>query len=157
LQAVTVTLRHSRVHAADCESCETRDGHIDRIERDVQLTGDLEPDQRARLLEIANKCPVHRTLTSEIDIRTRLLSAPRRKAHEQPGPGPGRRALRERAGRAADPRGAAGALDRPGRPADPPAAAAQRAAAGRALVLPGLLRPAHLRVGEAHGRRAASP
>jgi putative redox protein len=72
LEAVTVRLRHSRIHAADCESCETKEGMLDRIERDVELAGTLSDEQRARLLEIANKCPVHRTLTSEIDIRTRL-------------------------------------------------------------------------------------
>jgi putative redox protein len=72
LQAVRVELRHSKVHAADCESCETREGLLDRIDRDVTLLGPLSGDQRERLLEIANKCPLHRTLTSEIDIRTRL-------------------------------------------------------------------------------------
>ncbi len=72
LEAVTVRLRHSRIHAADCESCETKEGLLDRIEREVELGGRLGEEQRARLLEIANKCPVHRTLTSEIDIRTRL-------------------------------------------------------------------------------------
>lgn len=73
LEAVTVRLRHSKIHAADCESCETKEGLLDRIERDVELVGSLGAEQRARLLEIANKCPVHRTLTSEIDIRTRLV------------------------------------------------------------------------------------
>ena len=72
LQAVTVRLRHSKIHAADCESCETREGLLDHIDRDVELAGPLSEEQRARLLEIANKCPVHRTLTSEIDIQTRL-------------------------------------------------------------------------------------
>ena len=72
LQSVTVRLQHSKVHAADCESCETKDGRIDRIEREIELDGALEQYQRDRLLEIANKCPVHRTLTSKIDIRTRL-------------------------------------------------------------------------------------
>jgi putative redox protein len=72
LEAVTVELRHSRVHAADCEACETKEGLLDRIERQVKLIGPLAPEQRARLLEIANKCPVHRTLTSEIDIQTQL-------------------------------------------------------------------------------------
>jgi uncharacterized OsmC-like protein len=72
LEAVTVELRHSRIHAADCESCETKEGRLDRIERQVELSGPLTQEQRARLLEIANKCPVHRTLTSEIDIQTRL-------------------------------------------------------------------------------------
>jgi putative redox protein len=73
LQSVTVRLRHSKVHAADCESCASHAARLDRIERDIELIGALEPEQRARLLEIANKCPVHRTLTSKIDIRTRLV------------------------------------------------------------------------------------
>ena len=78
LRAVTVRLRHSRIHAADCESCETREGMLDHIEREVDLMGELDAEQRARLLEIANRCPVHRTLTSEIDIRTRLVEEPGR-------------------------------------------------------------------------------
>jgi putative redox protein len=73
LEAVTVRLRHSKIHAADCADCETKDGMLDRIERDVELHGNLTAEQRARLLEIANRCPVHRTLTSEIQIRTRLV------------------------------------------------------------------------------------
>ena len=73
LEAVTVRLRHSKIHAADCEACETKDARIDQIERDIELTGVLSEDQRARLLDIANKCPVHRTLTSEIHIQTRLI------------------------------------------------------------------------------------
>jgi len=72
LEGVTVRLRHSRIHAADCADCETREGMIDRIERDIELAGALTDEQRARLLEIAGRCPVHRTLVSEIDIRTRL-------------------------------------------------------------------------------------
>ena len=72
LEAVTVRLRHTKIHAADCEDCETREGMLDRIERDIELTGALTDEQRARLLEIAGRCPVHRTLRSEIDIRTRL-------------------------------------------------------------------------------------
>jgi putative redox protein len=75
LEAVTIRLRHSRIHAADCEACETKDARIDQIERDIELTGELSEDQRARLLEIANKCPVHRTLTSEIHIQSRLTTA----------------------------------------------------------------------------------
>jgi uncharacterized OsmC-like protein len=75
LEAVRVRLRHSKIHAADCEACETKDARIDQIERDIELTGVLSEDQRARLLEIANKCPVHRTLTSEIHIQTRLTTA----------------------------------------------------------------------------------
>lgn len=72
LESVTVRLRHAKMHAADCNECETRVGMIDRIERDIELAGPLTDEQRSRLLEIAGKCPVHRTLTSEIDIRTRL-------------------------------------------------------------------------------------
>ena len=72
LESVTVRLRHSKVHAADCEHCDTKEGKIDRIERDIELTGALSDEQRTRLMDIASKCPVHRTLTSEIDIRTRL-------------------------------------------------------------------------------------
>jgi putative redox protein len=73
LEGVTVKLRHSKIHAADCEACERKDGMLDAIERDVELHGALTEEQRVRLLEIANKCPVHKTLTSEISIRTRLL------------------------------------------------------------------------------------
>ena len=70
LERVTVELSHGRIHAADCESCETKEGMIDRIERAITLRGELDQTQRQRLLEIADKCPVHRTLTSEVDIRT---------------------------------------------------------------------------------------
>ncbi len=70
LERTSVRLRHSRVHAADCDECETKDGMVDRIEREVTIEGGLDEEQRARLLEIADKCPVHRTLTSEINIRT---------------------------------------------------------------------------------------
>src|SRR4029077_9644008 len=59
LEAVTIRLRHSKIHAADCEACETTDARIDQIERDIELTGVLSDDQRARLLEIANKCTAH--------------------------------------------------------------------------------------------------
>lgn len=72
LERVTVRLRHEKVHAADCEECETREGRIDRIERVIEVRGNLDESQRARLLEIANKCPVHRTLRSEIWIPTEL-------------------------------------------------------------------------------------
>jgi putative redox protein len=72
LEAVTVRLRHGKIHAADCGDCETREGMIDRIELALELTGPLTEEQRSRLLEIAGRCPVHRTLTSEIDIRTHL-------------------------------------------------------------------------------------
>ncbi len=70
LDRVTVTLRHSKIHAADCAECETREGKLDRIERDIHLEGSLTDEQHARLLQIAEMCPVHRTLTSEIQILT---------------------------------------------------------------------------------------
>jgi putative redox protein len=72
LAGVSVTLRHSKIHAADCATCETKEGKLDRIDRTIALEGPLDEAQRARLLEIADKCPVHRTLTSEIEIRTSL-------------------------------------------------------------------------------------
>ena len=71
LREVLVRLRHSKIHAQDCESCETKEGMLDRVESEVELIGDLNDEQRAKLLEIAKKCPVHRTLTSEIEVRTR--------------------------------------------------------------------------------------
>ena len=72
LTGVSVTLTHAKIHAADCATCETKEGKIDRIERTIALEGPLDAAQRARLLEIADKCPVHRTLTSEVEIRTAL-------------------------------------------------------------------------------------
>ena len=72
LEDVRVTLTHAKIHAADCAECETKEGKIDRIGRTVELAGPLDEPQRARLLEIADKCPVHRTLTSEVEIQTRL-------------------------------------------------------------------------------------
>ena len=72
LKHVTVRLRHSRVHVQDCANCETSDTKLNVIERDIELEGPLDQDQRARLLAIANRCPVHLTLTSTIDIRTQL-------------------------------------------------------------------------------------
>ncbi len=71
LESVTVSLRHSKIHAIDCAECETKVGKIDRIEREIQLTGALTNEQRSKLMEIADRCPVHQTLTSEINIRTR--------------------------------------------------------------------------------------
>jgi uncharacterized OsmC-like protein len=73
LENVTVNLRHSRIYASDCAECDTREGMVDRIERDIHFSGNLTPEQRSKLLEIANKCPLHRTLTSEINIRTRAV------------------------------------------------------------------------------------
>jgi uncharacterized OsmC-like protein len=71
LKNVTVSLRHSRIYATDCEECETKDGMLDRIDVEIELTGPLTAEQHAKLMEIAAKCPVHRTLTSEINIRLR--------------------------------------------------------------------------------------
>ena len=73
LERVTVHLRHDKVHATDCADCETKEGKIDRIEREIKIDGALDGAQRARLLEIANKCPVHKTLHSEVWIPTRLV------------------------------------------------------------------------------------
>ena len=70
MQQTQVRLHHEKIHAVDCAECETKDGKIDRIDRAITLVGDLDAAQRARLLEIADKCPVHRTLKSEVDIRT---------------------------------------------------------------------------------------
>jgi putative redox protein len=75
LENITVTLRHSRIHATDCAECETRDGMLDRIDLEVELTGPLTEQQREKLLSIAHKCPVHRTLKSEMDIRVLPVSA----------------------------------------------------------------------------------
>lgn len=72
LRRVSVELKHDKVHAADCAECETREGKLDRIERVLTLEGELDDAQRQRLLEIANKCPVHRTLHSEVWVPTRL-------------------------------------------------------------------------------------
>lgn len=70
LTRVSVRLTHNKIHAKDCEDCETVEGKIDRIDRSITFEGALDEAQRARMMEIADKCPVHRTLKSEIDIRT---------------------------------------------------------------------------------------
>jgi putative redox protein len=70
LERVTVTLKHSRIHAEDCAECETKAGMLDQIDRVIAMEGALDDGQRQRLMEIADKCPVHRTLTSEIRIVT---------------------------------------------------------------------------------------
>jgi uncharacterized OsmC-like protein/alpha/beta superfamily hydrolase len=72
LDSVTVRLNHQKIHAADCETCETQEGRLDQIERQIELAGALDDQQKERLLQIANRCPVHRTLTSEIVINTEL-------------------------------------------------------------------------------------
>ena len=70
LARTQVRLRHHRIYAKDCAECETKEGMLDRIDRVITLEGDLTAEQRARLMEIADKCPVHRTLTSEVSIRS---------------------------------------------------------------------------------------
>ena len=72
LERVAVHLRHSRVHAADCAACESGEAKLTVIDREIEFEGPLDDSQRARLLDIANRCPVHLTLTSRIDIRTKL-------------------------------------------------------------------------------------
>lgn len=72
LEQVRVSLRHSRIHAKDCADCEIQEGMIDHIDRDIELVGDLDDDQREKLLAIAERCPVHRTLTSAVHVSTTL-------------------------------------------------------------------------------------
>jgi len=72
LEHVTVRLRHSKIHAQDCEQCETEDRKLDHIETELDLRGALGEDQRSSLLAIANRCPVHMTLTAGIEIQTHL-------------------------------------------------------------------------------------
>lgn len=75
LKWVRIQLSHRKVHARDCSDCETRVGKVDEISREITLEGDLTEEQRQRLLEIADRCPVHRTLASEIKIRSKLVDA----------------------------------------------------------------------------------
>jgi uncharacterized OsmC-like protein len=72
LEGIIVRLKHSKVHAEDCLECQTEAGMLDRIDCELELKGSLTPEQRLRLFEIAEKCPVHRTLTSGIEIRSNL-------------------------------------------------------------------------------------
>jgi putative redox protein len=72
LEGIVVRLRHSRIHAEDCAECETKVGFLDYIDVELELTGALTSEQRSKLLEIAEKCPVHRTLESEIKIQSSL-------------------------------------------------------------------------------------
>jgi putative redox protein len=72
LEGVRVRLRYSKIHALDCAQCETKEGKIDHVDREIEVTGPLTEAQRLRLLEMADRCPVHRTLQSKIDIVTRL-------------------------------------------------------------------------------------
>ncbi len=73
LESVTVRLSQDRIHATDCGECETEEGRIDRIEREIELAGPLEEEQRRRLLEIADMCPVHRTLNTEVLVENSLV------------------------------------------------------------------------------------
>ncbi|MGD1877620.1 MAG: alpha/beta fold hydrolase [Kiloniellaceae bacterium] len=73
LEKTRVTLSHNKIHAEDCATCETKEGKVDRIERTIEMTGQLSAEERRRLLEIADKCPVHRTLHSEVLIETRAV------------------------------------------------------------------------------------
>jgi putative redox protein len=73
LQGVGTRLRHSRIHAEDCAECETKEGKLDQIELDIEFHGGLSDEQRSKLVEIAKKCPVHRTLTTENVISTRAI------------------------------------------------------------------------------------
>ena len=70
---ITVSLWHSKIHAKDCDDCETKEGRIDRIEMEIHLDGSLTDEQRAKLMEVAEKCPVHQTLTHEINIKSRAV------------------------------------------------------------------------------------
>lgn len=75
LEQVIVTLRQERAYAQDCANCEDPGSMVHRIEKRIELIGSLDEAQRVRLLEIADHCPVHRTLTSKIEIRSALVSA----------------------------------------------------------------------------------
>jgi putative redox protein len=70
LDEVAIDLTHDRVHAEDCVNCDTKAGYLTRISRRITLTGDLTPEQRADLIRVADRCPVHRTLTAEIVVET---------------------------------------------------------------------------------------
>ena len=74
LKSVEVRLAHSKIYAEECATCDTMEGMLDRFEREITLIGDLSDEQQHRLLEIAERCPVHRTLVSEVQICTRLIA-----------------------------------------------------------------------------------
>ena len=73
LEGVEMRLSHQRVHAKDCEDCETKTGLLDEISTEIRMLGDLDAAQRERLLEIAHRCPVHRTLLQEVKIRMAMV------------------------------------------------------------------------------------
>jgi len=72
VEEIHVRLRHEKIHAEDCRDCETKGGKVDHIEREIEVAGPLDKEQKERLMAIANRCPVHRTLNSEISITSRL-------------------------------------------------------------------------------------
>jgi len=72
VESVTVSVRHDKIHAKDCEDCEQRDGRIDRFDRELRVEGDLTDEQLERIVEIADRCPVHRTLHGEVKVHTKL-------------------------------------------------------------------------------------
>lgn len=74
LESARVRMKHDKIHAKDCEECETENGRIDRIELELELEGPIDEEQRRRLIEIAEKCPVHRTLDSEVLIEARAVA-----------------------------------------------------------------------------------
>jgi len=76
LEDVEVSLSHDRIHAEDCVDCGARTGMVDRIDRDIRIIGDLDEEQRQRLLQIADACPVHKTLSNEIHIVTHRVDTP---------------------------------------------------------------------------------
>jgi putative redox protein len=73
LESVEVALQHERIHAEDCANCDTREGFLDQITKNISLYGPLDAEQRLRLVEIAERCPVQRTLEHEVHIQSRLL------------------------------------------------------------------------------------
>ncbi|MFN2476696.1 MAG: OsmC family protein [Chthoniobacterales bacterium] len=75
LDDIVVTLRHSRMHVSDCTDCDTQTGMLDCIEVEIELVGEITPEQRAKLMQIAHKCPVHRTLKGEIKIDVRAAES----------------------------------------------------------------------------------
>lgn len=73
IRKITVWLSHEKIHAEDCVDCETKKGFLDFIERRIHVDGNLDDEQKERLLEIANRCPVHKTLRSEIKVDTQMV------------------------------------------------------------------------------------
>lgn len=74
LREVTVHVSHAKTHGEDCLACESKNGKIDSFSREVEIVGELNDEQRSRLLEIADKCPVHKTLESSSNIKTGLIN-----------------------------------------------------------------------------------